>query len=372
MKQGCASVCHAALRQSGLSLVELLISMMLGLIMLSAIGYIYTGSRQSYVQQDNLARMQENGRFALELLGQEIRMAGYLGCPNIGEVTPAIQARNGPFTTLGLIGGVTPPLAGTLADSGLSAADQSLISSDSDLVPSTDLVVLHRAASSGAFLTTPMAATTAQIQVGTTPGGLRDGHKEILIISDCSQADIFCSSTVAPTDPNGGAATLSHDVACNGSNSLSKAYGTTAMVMSMETSVYYIRQNPANNPALYRRRWAPDTTGDTLRSGLEEMVENVEDMRITFGEDTDNNGSVDQYRLAGSVGNWARVRAVRVSLLIRSPDDNVASQPQPYVFDDIDSDGDVDAADTVTPIDRRMRQVYTTTISMRNRAMGGT
>lgn len=63
--------------QSGLTLLELLISMSLGLLLLVGIGTVYVGSNQTYrVQQDN-ARLQETGRYALEVIGRSLRQAGY-------------------------------------------------------------------------------------------------------------------------------------------------------------------------------------------------------------------------------------------------------------------------------------------------------
>lgn len=62
--------------QSGFSLVELMIAITLGLIVLLAIGSIYIGSRQTYRVQEDNARLQEAGRYALEVIGRNLRQAG--------------------------------------------------------------------------------------------------------------------------------------------------------------------------------------------------------------------------------------------------------------------------------------------------------
>ncbi|HRH81320.1 MAG TPA: PilW family protein [Thiobacillaceae bacterium] len=356
----------ASWKERGLTLVELLVGMALGLIVLAAIGYIYSGSRQSYVQQDNLARLQENGRYALELLGQEIRMAGYIGCPNIGMVTPTVQANNAPFTSLGLTGALVRPVTGVLAD-GINNAVTTNISTNQ--VSGTDLLIIHRASGTGFPLSANMVTTADAIQMTGSPRGLKHGDNNVLVISDCTQADIFCASSVAPVNPDGANATVGHDGsagACNNASTLSKIYRTNAMVMGLETAVYYIRNQSTGNPALYVTRWAPDAAagGDT-----DEVLPNVENMRVYFGLDTDNNGSVDQYVRSAAVGNWAQVRAVRVSLLMRSSDNGVAPQAQTYVYD-ANGDGTPEAI-TAASSDRRLRQVYTTTVAIRNRAMGG-
>lgn len=67
--------------QAGLTLVELMVAMTLGLLLLTAIGTIYVGSAQTYRVQDDQSRLQEAGRTALEIIGHSIRQAGYA---NIG------------------------------------------------------------------------------------------------------------------------------------------------------------------------------------------------------------------------------------------------------------------------------------------------
>lgn len=62
--------------QAGFSLVELMIAITLGLIVLLAIGSIYIGSRQTYRVQEDNARLQEAGRYALEVIGRGLRQAG--------------------------------------------------------------------------------------------------------------------------------------------------------------------------------------------------------------------------------------------------------------------------------------------------------
>jgi type IV pilus assembly protein PilW len=65
-----------ARRQAGFSLVELMIAITLGLVVLLAVGSIYMGSRQTYRVQEDNARMQEAGRYALEVIGRSLRQAG--------------------------------------------------------------------------------------------------------------------------------------------------------------------------------------------------------------------------------------------------------------------------------------------------------
>jgi type IV pilus assembly protein PilW len=64
-------------RQLGVSLVEILVSITIGLFMIAAVLSLYQNSRQTFRVQEAFARVQENARFALEVSDREIRKAGY-------------------------------------------------------------------------------------------------------------------------------------------------------------------------------------------------------------------------------------------------------------------------------------------------------
>lgn len=70
--------------QTGLTLLELMISLSLGLLLLVGIGTIYVGSNQTYRVQEQSARIQESGRYALEVIGRSLRQAGYTTCISTG------------------------------------------------------------------------------------------------------------------------------------------------------------------------------------------------------------------------------------------------------------------------------------------------
>jgi type IV pilus assembly protein PilW len=64
-------------RQRGMGLIELIVGMTIGLIVLMALGYFFLGSIQANRTHDDISRMQESGRNALEMMGTAIRQAGY-------------------------------------------------------------------------------------------------------------------------------------------------------------------------------------------------------------------------------------------------------------------------------------------------------
>lgn len=64
-------------RQRGMTLIELLVAIALGLLLLAGILQVFAASRQSYRVQQNTARMQENALIAVEILQRSVREAGF-------------------------------------------------------------------------------------------------------------------------------------------------------------------------------------------------------------------------------------------------------------------------------------------------------
>lgn len=85
--------------QSGFGLVEVMVAMVLGLLVVLGITQIFVSSKQTYETQDASARLQEDARYALSRITQELRMAGMFGCLslNSGSVSGVPTAFNEPI-----------------------------------------------------------------------------------------------------------------------------------------------------------------------------------------------------------------------------------------------------------------------------------
>jgi type IV pilus assembly protein PilW len=125
-------------QQLGLTLVELMIAMVIGLVLTGGVIQIFVANNQTYRVTENMSRVQENGRFALDNLGKIIRLAGFKGdtetSPDAEYVTnttasPAITFTNG------------QTVSGT--DGGIGAAN--------NLDPSDALFIRYRGASLGSM-----------------------------------------------------------------------------------------------------------------------------------------------------------------------------------------------------------------------------
>ena len=80
-------------RQTGLTLVELMVSLTLGLLLLAVIGTIYLGSSQTYRAQEANARILENGLYALEVIGHSLRRGGYVDITITNSALNAIDQK---------------------------------------------------------------------------------------------------------------------------------------------------------------------------------------------------------------------------------------------------------------------------------------
>ncbi|MGH8460239.1 MAG: PilW family protein [Stenotrophobium sp.] len=65
------------IRQAGLTLIETMIAMVIGLLIVAGIGEVFMAGRASYNVQQRLGDLQDNGRFALMFLERDIRHAAY-------------------------------------------------------------------------------------------------------------------------------------------------------------------------------------------------------------------------------------------------------------------------------------------------------
>jgi len=350
------------IRQRGLTLVELMVSVTLGLLITLTIGYLYTSSRKTYRMNDNVARMQENGRYAMEMISRDIRMAGYWGCAGMTIASPINTLNN----TTQYAYNFGKPVEGheaTGTGTWVPAKDASI----TNVVSGTDILTVRSVFGDGVTVIShpggnPPGSADLKVNAGS---GLAQG--DIVLVSDCSNAAVFQITNINTSGgSSGGFDNVVHNTGAGTPGNYTKNLGKEYVggeIQRIATFTYYIRLNPAGRPALYRlyRR----TTGELTS---EELVENVENMQVTYGVDTDGDRDVDEFRTADNVANlannWNAVRSVRVRLLLVSPDNNLVSPRQTYRYMDTNGDG---IPDPVTATDNHLRYVFTGTVSMRNR-----
>src|SRR4051812_18450333 len=78
---------HFARNDSGLSLIEIMVALAIAAILLFGLSQIFVGSKNVYRLQEGMSRVQENARFMLQYMENNVRMAGYMGCGNDVDLT---------------------------------------------------------------------------------------------------------------------------------------------------------------------------------------------------------------------------------------------------------------------------------------------
>jgi type IV pilus assembly protein PilW len=336
-----------ARRQQGISLVELMVAITLSLILGTALIQIFSSSRSANRVQDATARLQENGRYIVDAMAQDIRMAGYMGCASIDKVPVFIQASSPPadviFDSSNIINGLNNVAAGNTYNA----------------VPGTDVVVIRRASDTGVKLDGNMTADNANISLVDNSPGFVSG--DFLFISDCASADLFCANNVST-----GSITIAHSSSCNITPKLSKAYGADAEVMAFRSTAYFIRDTGRTTTAgrPIRALMVQSRNAGQAAAALSayELVEGVEDLQLEYGLDTTADGAPDEYRTANNLtaAQWADVSTVRLNLLLQSIDEGLVGTSGEMV-QNLQFNGAAVAQDG------RLRQVFSTTIAIRNR-----
>ncbi|MEO5365603.1 MAG: PilW family protein [Magnetococcus sp. WYHC-3] len=132
-----------------------------------------------------------------------------------------------------------------------------------------------------------------------------------------------------------------------------------AAVLPVATVIFYVGQGRSGEPALFRQ------AGE---SAPEELVEGVEQLQILYGEDTDGDGRTNRYLAADGAGlDFSRVVSLRLALLVRSP--LPAAEPDTGRVYLMGGATATTALSVVAPADGRARQVFSTTIQLRNHLM---
>jgi len=317
--------------QKGLSLIELMIATGLSLILTLGVIQIFSSSKQTSRVQDSLARLQENARFALDLLAHDIRMAGQLSCDSSIKPTDNSGGLLRPFGN-GIFGYEYADLPAVLIN------DHGSNPSNANIIEGTDAIVVMSASTN----TIPTEKNTINVIVGEF-SDIETGDP--LLISDCETADIFIANKI-------------NNSSIGTTVNLNKSYRDDSQLAPLNYSAYYIRTFDNNNNDAsddYQNLYRAIVTSST-HINKEPLLEGVEDMQILYGEDINGDGSAIRY-VDASTANMNKVTSVRIHLLLHTLEDGLASEPQDYWFNGTEH----------TATDKRLYRSFTTTIQLRNK-----
>ena len=413
------------LAMAGFGLIELMIGILIGTILLLGLSQVFSTTRNAYQTTEGMARAQEDGRFAMDYLQHDIRMAGHQGCVNDVshfQSTPpqfyshflnhadrvALNWGNAPWslqfnnaiegfdaTGTGTAGAVTlaadPVTAGaaTLWTPNLPAE---LVAAVQPPVKGSDVVMVRTFDTSSIPITAinltvnPVVITVPVADAGKVKAGALFG------IADCTKASVFQASSNASAVSGqftvAGIAGTPSGLNQTGFETGENYVAKELQLFPLRSVAYYVGQTQSGTkgPALMRMNYSNGCGPEAGSQGActpEELVDGIENMQVMFGYDNAKpvNGSTDVYMTgnqivtlagipaaAGSVDNaWRNVGTVRIAFISRSLDnaDNIpalaAAVPKMTLMG---------VTVTLPPADGRLRQIYTTTIALRNQLFG--
>ena len=317
---------------AGFSLIELMISLTIGLVISIAAMSAYLGSSYANRVSDAQSRMNEDAQAALNVIAQQIRMAG---------TNPARSNRDTAFKRNPVYS--TYPLGGSTAT----------------------------------YTTTPGTYTVSSFSVRGCDGTFSS-------ITSTTNLDSFgnCGTSTLPDSIGVSYEGDEYNTVPSGSSAgdcLANAVPTITATFSLGTSTtatfwvvdnrFYVANTSAGVPNLYCK-------GNGNASG-QPLVENVEDMQFLYGTvsagTTATTATVAGYltaaevitetslaALASDAARWAKVVTVRICVLVRSENPVLSDAASGQYYN---CDGTLDTSKT----DLRMRRAYTTTVSLRNR-----
>lgn len=328
-------------RQAGLSLVELMIAITLSLLLIAGVLQIFLSSKQTYSTNNALSRVQESGRFAMDFLTYDIRNAGYKGqC--LGEPNNMLDTTDKLF-------GLSDPIEGWNDEAPTHLSGK-------NVVENSDVLLLKLASGAGNFNGQNNTTGTPNLGVKESSTGVPAGT--ITLVSDPLGCDLFQNTNnnqASVLQQSGGNVSPGNKNPPGGNKQYwSHEYNGEMEILTLQNAIYYLQENNGRPPSLARERL--QFAGSAASFISEELVEGIQDMQINYGI-AGSNKQVTEYIPADEVSNWENVVSVRVELLAVSTDTNVVPENQVIRFNGAD----------VTIANRRLAQVFSTTVGIRNR-----
>jgi len=338
--------------QRGLSLIELMVAMVIGLIISGVVLQVFISNKNTFLVQNATGHLQENGRFALQYLAAEMRPAGVGVGVRLAEESICVVGTNGAASEWNAMN--RPIWAQRITAEGALGA------------VGTDQISLFVNDNCGAFLSEGellKPSINANIQVTSYCPSMQQNRA--VMIMDLEKA-VIIRVTNKPNATGSGNVTLTHAAgnndkaaSCGGFKFSDIAFTAPARVAGFSSRIFYVADTGRTGAtgqsirALYMR----DVS--TIPAQTMEVVEGVESLRTRYGVAMASSVGVQSYLTPAEVeaaNRWGDVRTVKIDLLMVSDSNAPGAQEQVVEFD-----GAAVAADG------RMRQVFSTVVALRNR-----
>ncbi len=290
----------------GSSLVELMMGITVGMLVLIAMAVLFANSSAARSEIDRTSQQIENGRFALQLLRDDIHLAGYFSGYTGGarQIVEACIPRSGVAVSAAALGWHASPPQTPLPIHGYAAGD----------TPAAESCIANQKASTDVLILRSVESSSISV---AGAAGDSNANDYFMQTSACADAAVDAIDKPFVVGPGGSAATASFTLH-------QKDCVTVAPVRKLVVHAYYIGKCSVCSgsgdgiPALRMVELAGATATNAS------LVEGIDSMRIEYALDTDNNGEIDTLKRckkgadACSPGDWSNVMAVQVHLLARN------------------------------------------------------
>lgn len=308
---------------AGFTLVELMISMVLGLVVIGGAISVLLANRRSYQTNEGLSQVQESARTAFEILTRDVRQSGVSGCENSGRVANVLTAGAAWWQTWVGIAGYDNEQADPAVEFSTATADR---------VTGTDSIQLQGIEGNGLSVETHDPAN-AEFTVNAAATSIAPG--DILMVCDFDHAALFQASAYDSTDvtvgyADGGGNTpgncskgLGYPTTCDSSTGNTYQFRPNSQIARFTAVDWYIGNNgraAEGGRSLYRRRLG---NGGTLVT--EEVVAGITDMQIQY-----RTSGTDEFIDASAMtaADWANVNAVGVTLTTDSATERISTNSE--------------------------------------------
>jgi type IV pilus assembly protein PilW len=328
-------------RQSGMSIIEMMIGIALSSMVMLGMITLFAQSRNSYRQDELVARLQEDARFAMTNLQRDIAMAGFWA----DLLDPSVIQNEGSIAGGGDLFEYTTPMV--VADN-IDGTEEFLGEGIEDAVEGTDafsIVKLHG----------------GRVDIDTT-ADIDDVVGDDPAIDDDTEINTFAESEVIDPDAfylrtNGVIGRMSQGSELpTGAN----AVPTPFSYWKYSPVIYWVR-----NYAVTAGDGIPTLCRKSLSAGAlttECLAQGIEDMQVEYGIDTNDDDYADRYKAAPTAAEMPLVTSVRIYLLGRATaQDQNYTNTKTYAYSNSPNAPD-------NPGDGYYRRVFTTTIAIRNNA----
>ena len=317
--------------QSGFTLVELMIAMLLGLIVIGGVVSVFLANQQTYRTNAALGDVQDSARIAFELMAQDIRDAGLTGCnstPDSARVANVLTNSPGGGGTAvwwadwnNSVHGYDGASAATSPDPALSGLGSSVT-----YAPNTDSIQLIGVDHAGVSVNVD-TETAGTFTLNETSTNLVQG--DVVVVCDPDHSTVVQLTAVSGTTlthgmtgtPGNCSQGLGFPTVCSSAGN-GYTFKRNALIARLNATDWFVGTGADGVSSLYRvdlenKAGVPTPTA-------QQMVRNVSDLQI-------------QYHLAGAVGfvdagsvtNWPGVDAVRVTLTLQSADQRAGTNAKP-------------------------------------------